>query len=65
MNLEKLQQEAEALQKIDASQMTPEQLAEFVNKLSSILEQSEESLKNITLIELNKSENNEDETNNS
>jgi hypothetical protein len=65
MSLEKLQQEAEALRNVDTSQMTPEQLTEFVNKLSSILEQSEESLKNITLIELSKTENNEDETNNS
>jgi acyl-CoA reductase-like NAD-dependent aldehyde dehydrogenase len=59
MNLEKLQQEAEALQKVDASQMTPDQLAEFVSKIASILEQSEQSLKNITLIETNKIEKNE------
>ena len=59
MSLEKLQQEAEALKQVDASQMTPEQLTEFVNKLSSLLEQSEQSLKNMTLIELNKTENNE------
>jgi acyl-CoA reductase-like NAD-dependent aldehyde dehydrogenase len=54
MDLEKLKQEAEALQNIDATQFSPEQLAELVNKLSSILEQSEESLINTTLIELNK-----------
>ncbi len=66
MSLEKLKQEAEALQNIDASQMTPEQLTELVNKLSSLLNQSEESLINTTLIEVNKIENNdEDETDNS
>ena len=66
MSLEKLKQEAEALQNIDASQMTPEQLTELVNKLSSLLDQSEESLINTTLIEVNKIENNdEDETDNS
>jgi hypothetical protein len=66
MNLEKLQQEAEALQKVDPNSLTPEQLTEFVDKLSSLLDQSEESLMNTTLIEVNKIENNEDdETDNS
>jgi hypothetical protein len=59
MDLEKLQQEAEALQTVDASQMTPEQLAGLVDKLSSLLEQSEQSLLNNTLLEINKPENNE------
>jgi hypothetical protein len=53
MSLEKLKQEAEALQSIDATQLTPEQLSELVERLSSLLEQSEESLINTTLIELN------------
>jgi len=66
MNLEKLKQEAEALQNIDISNFTPEQLTELVDKLSSLLDQSEESLINTTLIEVNKIENNdEDETDNS
>ena len=66
MDLEKLQQEIKSLQNIEASQMTPEQLTELVNKLSSLLDQSEESLINTTLIEVNKIENNdEDETDNS
>jgi hypothetical protein len=59
MDLEKLQQEAEALKNIDATQMTPEQLTALVDKLSSLLEQSEQSLLNNTLIEINKPENNE------
>ena len=59
MDLEKLKQEAEALQTVDASQMTPEQLAGLVDKLSSLLEQSEQSLLNNTLLEINKPENNE------
>jgi hypothetical protein len=63
MSLEKLQQEAEALQNIDPNQMTPEQLSALVERLSSLLDQSEESLINTTLIEINTP--NEDETDNS
>jgi hypothetical protein len=63
MNLEKLQQEAEALKNIDVAQMTPEQLNELFEKLSSILEQSEKSLINTTFIESQPQ--NEDETDNS
>ena len=61
MNLEKLQQEAEALQKIDATKLTPEQLSEFIDKLASILNQSEESMINTTLLEVNKSETNDED----
>ena len=61
MNLEKLQQEAEALQKIDATKLTPEQLSEFIDKLASILDQSEESMINTTLLEVNKSETNDED----
>ena len=57
MNLEKLQQEAEALQKIDAAKLPPEQLSEFINKLASILNQSEESMINTTLLDLKLDEN--------
>ena len=63
MSLEKLQQEAEALKNIDVAQMTPEQLNELFEKLSSILEQSEKSLINTTFIESQPQ--NEDETDNS
>ena len=63
MSLEKLKQEAEVLQNIDPNQMTPEQLSSLIERLSSLLDQSEESLVNTTLIELNKIE--EDETDNS
>jgi hypothetical protein len=59
MNLEKLQQEAEALQKIDATKLTSEQLSEFIDKLASILDQSEESMINTTLLEINKTDNDE------
>jgi hypothetical protein len=60
MDLEKLQQEVESLQKIDASQLSSDQLVELVNKLSSILDQSEQSLINTTLIEINKIDNNDE-----
>jgi hypothetical protein len=59
MSLEKLKQEAEALQNIDPNQITPDQLAELVNRLNSLLDQSEESLINTTLIEINKTEDDE------
>ena len=62
MSLEKLQQEAEALKNVDATQLSPEQLTALVEQLSSLLEQSEESLINTSLIEINKPE--ENETNN-
>ena len=63
MDLEKLKQEAEALQVIDATNMNQEQLLELVDRLSSLLDQSEESLVNTSLIEINKTD--EDETDNS
>ena len=59
MDLEKLKQEAEALQIIDATSMTQEQLLELVDRLSSLLDQSEESLLNTTLLEINKIDNDE------
>jgi len=66
MDLEKLQQEAEALRNIDHSQMTPEQLAELVEKISSLLDQSEQSLINTTLLEINETQKQEeDESDNS
>ena len=63
MDLEKLQQEAEALQNTDASQMAPEQLAALVDKLSSLLEQSEQSLLSTTLLEIQNQENDEQSDN--
>jgi hypothetical protein len=59
MDLEKLKQEAEALQNIDVNQITPDQLTALVDKLSSLLEQSEQSLISTTLIEINKTEEDE------
>jgi hypothetical protein len=64
MDLEKLQQELEALQQIDTTNLTPEQLTELVNRLSTILDRSEHSLLETSLIELNKTED-ENETDNS
>ena len=64
MDLEKLKQEAEALKQIDTSQMTPDQLSELIDKVSLLLTQSEQSLLSTTLLEINKTEE-ENETNNS
>ena len=61
MNLEKLQQEAEALKQIDVSQLTPDQLSSLVEQLSSLLERSEESLINSTLIEVKQTPTDENE----
>ena len=61
MDLEKLQQEAEALKQIDATQLTPEQLTSLVEQLSSLLERSEESLINTSLIEVNPTPTDENE----
>jgi predicted P-loop ATPase/GTPase len=57
MNLEQLQQEADKLKAINPAALSPEQLSELITKLSSILDQSEESLINTSLIELNTNEN--------
>jgi len=59
LELEKLKKQAEALKDIDATSMTQEQLLELVDKLSSLLERSEESLLNTTLLEINKTDNDE------
>jgi hypothetical protein len=64
MDLEKLQQEAEALKQINASQMTPEQLNEFFDRLASIIDKSEQSLINSTFIELQSQNNNDENQNN-
>jgi len=61
MDLEKLQQEAEALKQIDATQLTSEQLTSLVEQLSSLLERSEESLINTSLIEVNPTPTDENE----
>jgi hypothetical protein len=64
MDLEKLQQEAEALKYLNASQMTPEQLNEFFDRLASILDKSEQSLISSTFIELQSQNNNDENQNN-
>jgi len=66
MNLEQIQKQLEEIQQIDMSNLSSEQLDEVLSKLSTILSQSEESLINTTLLDINKIENNEeDETDNS
>ena len=59
MDLEKLQQEAEALKQINTAQLSPEQLEEFLTKAMNLLEQTQQSLLNTSLVEINKNENNE------
>jgi hypothetical protein len=64
MNLEEMQKQLEDIQQMDISNLTPEQLTEVLNTLSTIMAKSEESLINTTLIEINQIENNNDEDNN-
>jgi len=63
MSLEKLQQEAEELQKLATTDLTPDQLSELLSKAMSLLEESEQSLINTTLIEINQIENNDEDNN--
>jgi hypothetical protein len=63
MSLEKLQQEAEELQKLATTDLTPDQLSELLSKAMSLLEESEQSLINTTLIEINQIENNNEDNN--
>ena len=59
MNLDQLQQEAENLKQVDVTKLSPDQLQQLVEKLSNILIQSEQSLIQSTLTEINKIENDE------
>ena len=63
MNLEEIQKQLEDIQQMDMTNLSPEQLSEVLNTLSTIMVQSEESLINTSLIELNKSEEDKDEDN--
>ena len=60
MSLEKLQQEAEALQALALTNLNPDQLSELLSKAMALLEESEQSIINTSLIEINQIENNED-----
>jgi hypothetical protein len=60
MDLEKLKQETEDLKQLDTKQLTPEQLFQLVEKISSMLEKSETFLSDLKINEINK----EDETDN-
>ena len=64
MSLEKLQQQAKDLQYLAATDLSPDQLSELLSKAMSLLEESEQSLINTTLIEINENKT-EDETDNS
>ena len=57
MTLEQMQKQLEEIQQMDMSNLTSEQLSEVLEKISTIMNQSEESLINTSLIELNKTEN--------
>ena len=57
MNLEQMQKQLEEIQQMDMSNLTSEQLSEVLEKISTIMNQSEESLISTSLIELNKTEN--------
>ena len=63
MNLEQMLKELEQIQQMDMSNLTPEQLTEVLDKLSGIVSQSEETIINQSLIDLNKSEEDNDEDN--
>jgi len=64
MSLEKLQQQAKDLQALATTDLSPDQLSELLSKAMSLLEESEQSLINTTLIEINENKT-EDETDNS
>jgi hypothetical protein len=64
MSLEKLQQQAKELQALAATDLSTDQLSELLSKAMSLLEESEQSLINTTLIEINENKI-EDETDNS
>ena len=59
MNLEQLENEANKLKSLDVTNLPPEQLAQLVEKLSTMLEKSE------TLLSTFKLEDIKDETDNS
>ena len=63
MNLEQMLKELEQIQQMDMTSLSPEQLTEVLDKLSGIVSQSEETIINTSLIELNKSEEDTDEDN--
>jgi hypothetical protein len=44
MNLDHLKQQVESLKSIPEAELSPEQLSELINKVTSILEQSEQLL---------------------
>ena len=61
MDLEQIKQYLEDIQKMDATQLDFKQLEELVDNLSSILDDSEKSLTNTTLLEIKKTENDDND----
>ena len=49
MNIEQLQQEAENLKSIDAANLTPEQIAQLVEKLSKMMDAGDLAMTEIKL----------------
>ena len=49
MKLEQIQQETENLKSLDVTSLTPEQLQQLVEKLSSIIDDSENTLSQINI----------------
>jgi hypothetical protein len=63
LELEKLKKQAEALKDIDVSKLTTTEFEQLIEQVNKLVEQSEQSLLNTTLLEINTP--NEDETDNS
>ena len=59
MNLEQMQKQLEEIQQMDLANLPPEKLAEIISQLSGIVDKSEETLINTTLIEINQINENE------
>jgi len=49
MNLEQLKQETDNLKQINTAQLSPEQLLELIDKLSSLIETGEKQLSEIKI----------------
>jgi len=63
MNLEQMLKELEQIQQMNMSKLTPEQLTGVLDKLSGIVDQSEKTIINQSLIEINQIENNDEDNN--
>jgi uncharacterized protein YgbK (DUF1537 family) len=59
LELEKLKKQAEALKDIDVSKLTTTEFEQLIEQVNKLVEDSEQSLINTTLIEINQPTNNE------